>query len=146
MRHFKALKLKKRLLYLSPETDVSPNTGLKYVPGASSARLETAPCRSNRYHLASADLANKTSVKKGAGHVNDAHRKSQQRLGSDHDERFAEVADHLPPQQVEVLSGGGGVDHGHVHAVPVHALLFAVTHLRDSGEDTTAIIYKAGNM
>lgn len=58
-----------------------------------------------------------------------AYREPQQRLGSDHDERFAEVSDHLPPQQVEVLGGGGGVHHCHVHVVTIHALLFTVAHL-----------------
>lgn len=67
----------------------------------------------------------------------DPHRKSEQRLGSDHDERLAEVADHLPPQQVEVLGGGGGVDHGHVDRVAVHALLLTVAHLRDGEEESS---------
>lgn len=58
-----------------------------------------------------------------------AYRKSEQCLGSHHDERLAEVTDHLSPQQVEVLGWGGGVDQGHVHVVTVHALLFTVTHL-----------------
>lgn len=60
-----------------------------------------------------------------------AYRKSEQCFGSNHNERFAEVPDHLPPQQVEVLSRRGGVDHRHVHTVTVHALFFTVTHLRD---------------
>lgn len=64
------------------------------------------------------------------------HRESKQHLGSDHNERFAEVADHLSPQQVEVLGRGGGVDHRHVHVVPVHALLFAVTHLSDDEDES----------
>lgn len=34
-----------QVLNLSPETDVSPRTGLKDVPGAISARLEPAPCK-----------------------------------------------------------------------------------------------------
>lgn len=40
-----------RVLYLSPETDASPRTGLKDVPGAISARLETAPCEDTISHL-----------------------------------------------------------------------------------------------
>lgn len=60
-----------------------------------------------------------------------AYRESEQSLGSNHNERFAEVTDHLSPQQVEVLSRSGGVDHSHVHIVTVHALLLTVTHLRD---------------
>lgn len=62
-------------------------------------------------------------------HIHIAYRESEQRLGSHHDERLAEVTDHLSPQQVEVLGWGGGVDQGHVHVVTVHALLFTVTHL-----------------
>lgn len=57
------------------------------------------------------------------------YRKSQQRLGPHHDEGFAEVSDHLSPQQVEVLSGCGGVHYSHVHTVAVHTLLFAVAQL-----------------
>lgn len=39
-----------RVLYLSPETEASPRTGLKDVPGAISARLETAPCKETVSH------------------------------------------------------------------------------------------------
>lgn len=39
-----------RVLYLSPETEASPRTGLKDVPGAISARLETAPCKETDSH------------------------------------------------------------------------------------------------
>lgn len=71
---------------------------------------------------------------KGVGNVicfYSAYRKSEQCLGSNHNERFAEVPDHLSPQQVEVLSRSGWVDHSHVHIVTVHTLFFTVTHLRD---------------
>ena len=40
------------LPYLCAETEVSPNTGLKDVPGASSARLETAPFEKNKHYSA----------------------------------------------------------------------------------------------
>lgn len=60
-----------------------------------------------------------------------AHREAQQGLGRHHDERFAEVADHLAAEQVEVLCRGRGVHHPHIHIVTVHALLFIVTHLRE---------------
>lgn len=60
-----------------------------------------------------------------------AYRKPEQSLRSDHNERLAEVTNHLSPQQVEVLSGSGGVDHSHVHIVSVHTLFFTVAHLSD---------------
>lgn len=36
-------------MYLAAETEVSPNTGLKDVPGASSVRLDTAPCKKKEH-------------------------------------------------------------------------------------------------
>lgn len=63
-----------------------------------------------------------------------SYRKSKQRLGSDNDERFAKVTNHLSPQQVEILSRAGGVDHSHVDSVPIYTLLFTVTHLSEKNK------------
>lgn len=68
-----------------------------------------------------------------------SYRKSKQRLGSDNNERFAKVTDHLSPQQVEILSGGGGVHYSHVHIVTIYTLLFTVTHLSDGRKDSVII-------
>lgn len=68
-----------------------------------------------------------------------SYRKSKQRLGSNNNERFAKVTDHLSPQQVEILSRGGGVHYSHVHIVTIYTLLSAVTHLSDNRKDSVII-------
>ena len=54
---------------------------------------------------------------------------SEQCFRRSKDEGLPEVPNHLSPEQVEVLGGRGGVSHAHVHSVPIHTLLCAVTHL-----------------
>lgn len=68
-----------------------------------------------------------------------SYRESEQRLGSNDNERFAKVPDHLSPQQVEILSRGGGVDYSHVHGVTVDTLLSTVAHLSDNRKDSALI-------
>lgn len=63
-----------------------------------------------------------------------SYRKPEQRFGPDHNERFAEVSDHLSPEEVEVLGRSGGVDHRHVDGVAVHTLFFTVAHLTDKSK------------
>ena len=60
---------------------------------------------------------------------------SEQCLRRNKDEGLPEVPNHLSPEQVEVLGGRGGVSHAHVHSVPIHTLLCAVTHLGGKWEE-----------